>query len=77
MVDSNNLELSCLSIAILGNMLAFPDTPLVSREECVSAVLDRLDKVLDATTRCDVVISMQCLDTEMLPTIRLAAGLDP
>ena len=58
-------------------MLAFPDTPLVSREECVSAVLDRLDKVLEATTRCDIVICMQSLDTEILATIRLAEGLDP
>lgn len=46
LLDANDTELTHLSLAILANLLSFSDTPLLSREECVCAVRNRLDSVL-------------------------------
>lgn len=70
LLDSNDLELRHLSLSILTNMLAFPDTPLVSREDCLYAVIDHLDKVTAAINTCDV-RDLQSPDTKPLTASRL------
>jgi len=63
-LGSTDVELVRVSLSILANMLAFSDTPLVSREECVYAVKDCLDDVLsglETTAMCDVVLFVHWL----------------
>lgn len=53
LLDAKDLELRLLSTATLVNVLAFSDTLLLSREECIDAVHDRMDVVVGSIKRCD------------------------
>ena len=53
LLDAKDLELRLLSMATLANVLAFSDTLLLSREECIDAVHDRMDVVVGSIKRCD------------------------
>lgn len=54
LLDTKDLELRLVAMAALANVLAFSDTLLLSREECINAVRDRMDVVVDAIERCDL-----------------------
>lgn len=49
--DAKDLELRLLSMATLANVLAFSNTLLLSRKECIDAVHDRMDVVAGAIKR--------------------------
>eukprot|EP00903_Cladosiphon_okamuranus_P009429 g8991.t2 len=53
LLDTKDLELRFLSIATLTNVLAFSDTLLLSHEECINAVHDRMDAVVAEIKRKD------------------------
>lgn len=54
LLDTKGLELRILSMATLTNVLAFSDTLLLSHEECIYAVHDRMDVVVAEIKRCGV-----------------------
>lgn len=76
LLDANDTELRHLSLAILANLLAFSDSPLLSREECACAVRDHLDSVLLAIPKCDVSSSASRVYVEIGNTWRQFEGAD-
>lgn len=51
LLDTSNLELRVLSLAIAANVLAFSDSLLLTNEECIDGFLDAMEVLLDAIKR--------------------------
>lgn len=52
LLDTSNLELRTLSIAVAANVLAFSDSLLLTNEESIDGFCDCMEVLLDAVKRC-------------------------